>query len=473
MPKSEQPSIDMAIESVLSKLDGPIDIHDFYNKILEIRPSSSNKPTTSIYNNIKRHFVGESIAFLDKQTVVPLRFAMPGVQFRISLSDIEIKRKVLIIDPSFNGFVSRRNASVTFDLVDEKGNPLPKIIVSINQTADGLLGKHEYSVNAFDLASWGQMKLVKPGDSFLVTIESWDPKRFQLRLESKNERRSHKDEIASKNKELADLLFNMLEESVNEHIYIKESVITAYLRLSDQKGYPGDHWIEVLDKDPRMNFDSFSINYSERRNIIESFIDRTPQVTKQKFTAQQADQVYIFKAMFKFRTGIWRIIEIQGSQTLAQFDDILREAFNHDSSDHLGGFWKMIRRGQTNRSREIELGDVEPFGEGGTGANLKIAEIGLNVGEKLKYVYDFGDWIEHEILLEAIEPPKAKTKYPSILEQNKPKCYYCEDCQADGKKTIAVYICVTCSDEEQRQIFVCEECSGKEHEDHYIDEVTY
>jgi len=472
MPKSELPSIDMAIESVLSKLDEPIDIHDFYNKVLEIRPSSGKKSTASIRNNMKRSFEGESIAFLDKQTVVPLRIAMPGVQFRIPLSDLEAKREVLIIDPSFSGFVSRRNASATFDLVDEKGNPLPKKIVSIKQTADGLLGKHDYSLNAFDLTIWGQMKLVKPGDSFLVTIESWEPKRFRLRLESKKERRSHNDEIASKNKELADLLFNMLEESVNESIYIKESVITAYLRLSDPKGYPGDHWIEVLDKDPRMNFDSFSISYPERRSLIESFIDRTPSVTKQKFTAQQADQVYIFKAMFKFRTSIWRIIEIQGSQTLAQFDKILRKAFNHDSSDHLGGFWKMVRRGQTNRSREIELGDVEPFG-GGTGAKLKIAEIGLNVGDKLKYVYDFGDWVEHEILLEAIEPPKAKTKYPSILEQNKPKSYYCEDCKADGKNTIAVYFCVTCSDEEQRRIFVCEECSDKEHEDHYIDEITY
>jgi hypothetical protein len=472
MPKSELPSIDMAIESVLSKLDEPIDIHDFYNKVLEIRPSASKKPTISIYNNIKRHFVGESIAFLDKQTIVPLRIAMPGVRFRIPLSDIEIKRKVLIIDPFFRGFVSRRNESKNFDLVDEKGNPLPKKIVSIKQTADGFLGKHDYNLDAFDLTSWGQMKLVKPGDSFLVTIESWEPKRFRLRLESKNERRSHNDEIASKNKELADLLFNMLEESVNESIYIKESVIIAYLRLSDPKGYPGDHWIDVLDKDPRMNLDSFSINYPENRSLLESFVDRTPPVTKQKFTAQQADQVYIFRAMFKFRTSIWRIIEIQGSQTLAQFDKILRKAFNHDSSDHLGGFWKMVRRGQTNRSRDIELGDVEPFG-GGTGAKLKIAEIGLNVGDKLKYVYDFGDWVEHEILLEAIEPPKAKTKYPSIIEQNKPKSYYCEDCKADGKKTIAVYFCVTCSDEEQRRIFVCEECSNTLHEDHYIDEITY
>jgi hypothetical protein len=472
MPKSELPSIDTAIKSVLSELNAPIDIHDFYNKVLEIRPSSSKNPTANIRNNIRSSFVGESLAFLDKETIVPLRVAMPGVRFRIPLSELEAKRKILIIDPSFRGFIARRYDPKICEFFNEQGYPLPIKIVSIKQRATGFMGNHDYNVDAFDLTNWGQMKLAKPDDSILVTIESWEPKRFRLDLESKNERRSHKDEIADKNKELADILFGMLEASTNEQIYIREAVITAYLRLSDPKGYPGDHWIDVLDKDPRMKFDEFSISYPENRGFMESIIDRTPPVTKQKFTTQQADQVYCFKAMFKHKTSIWRLIEIQGKQTLTDFDDILRDAFNHDPSDHLGGFWKLIRRGQGNRFREMELGDVDPSGEG-TGAKLKIAELGLSVGDRLKYVYDFGDWIEHEISLEAVEPSKAKTKYPHILEQNKPKYYYCEHCKTKGEKTIAVYVCITCSDEEQRGVFICEKCSDTEHEDHYIDEITY
>jgi len=472
MPKSELPSIDTAIKSVLSELNAPIDIHDFYNKVLEIRPSSSKNPTANIRNNIRSSFVGESLAFLDKETITPLRIAMPGVRFRIPLSDIEVRKKILIIESAFQPFISRRDNPTTYKIVDKQGNLLSGKIVSVSQHADGLLGDFEYTANAFDLTKWGQMKLAKPSDSIIVTIESWEPKRFRLDLESKNERRSHKDEIADKNKELADILFGMLEASTNEQIYIREAVITAYLRLSDPKGYPGDHWIDVLDKDPRMKFDEFSISYPENRGFMESIIDRTPPVTKEKFTTQQADQVYCFKAMFIHKTSIWRIIEIQGKQTLTDFDDILRDAFSHDPSDHLGGFWKLIRRGQGNRFREMELGDVDPSGEG-TGAKLKIAELGLSVGDRLKYVYDFGDWIEHEISLEAVEPSKAKTKYPRILEQNKPKYYYCEHCKTKGEKTIAVYVCITCSDEEQRGVFICEKCSGTEHEDHYIDEITY
>lgn len=51
------------------------------------------------------------------------------------------------------------------------------------------------------------------------------------------------------------------------------------------------------------------------------------------------DEVYVFKAAFKYRKGVWRRIEIEGGQTLADFDGIMREAFNHDTWDHLSEFY--------------------------------------------------------------------------------------------------------------------------------------
>ena len=45
---------------------------------------------------------------------------------------------------------------------------------------------------------------------------------------------------------------------------------------------------------------------------------------------------------------------------------------------------------------------------------LRSASLGLGLapGDELKYVYDFGDWIEHKITLEAITEPQADVKYP-------------------------------------------------------------
>ena len=122
--------------------------------------------------------------------------------------------------------------------------------------------------------------------------------------------------------------------------------------------------------------------------------------------------------------------------------------------------------------REIELGNMEPLG-GGSGAHLKIAGLGLQVGEKLKYVYDFGDWIEHEIMLEEMGSPQAGAEYPLISGQNRPRRKYCEHCKAEGRKTLATHICICCSDDQQREVLICADCLDERHEDHYVDEMIY
>jgi hypothetical protein len=112
------------------------------------------------------------------------------------------------------------------------------------------------------------------------------------------------------------------------------------------------------------------------------------------YSQERARQVYRFKAALQYRPGLWRRLEIQGGQSLAPFDAILRHAFHHDTADHLGGFWKLVRRGTGRLFREVDLGDIDPLG-GGSGAGQHLAGLGLKPGDELKYVYDFGDWIEH------------------------------------------------------------------------------
>ena len=108
----------------------------------------------------------------------------------------------------------------------------------------------------------------------------------------------------------------------------------------------------------------------------------------------------------------------------------------------------------------------------GSGANLHIAGLGLQPGDKLEYVYDFGDWIEHVIELEDIGKAEKGVQYPRITEQNKPRYRYCQSCKAKGRKTVATYICITCSNEQQREVLVCEDCLMAEHEDHYAEEIV-
>ena len=65
---------------------------------------------------------------------------------------------------------------------------------------------------------------------------------------------------------------------------------------------------------------------------------------EKKILPKHRKEVYCFKAFFRYRPNLWRRIEIQGKQTLAVFDSILRDAFQHDTGDHLSGFWKRIKQ---------------------------------------------------------------------------------------------------------------------------------
>jgi hypothetical protein len=198
---------------------------------------------------------------------------------------------------------------------------------------------------------------------------------------------------------------------------------------------------------------------------------------------EQRQMVCRFKAHLVGRTKIWREIEIQGKQTLAELDFALRQAFNHDLYDHMGGFWKLVPRaaqaktmskhssGRISRTREVAIGNVNPI-DGGDGARIKVAELGLSVGAQLKYVYDFGDWIEHQLTLQAIEAPQNDVKYPREVARNKPVYAFCVECQKKGDQQVAKWICLQCTSSLEQEVLLCEKCTNK-HDDHYIEEILY
>ncbi|MCL0034476.1 hypothetical protein M1N22_02095 [Dehalococcoidia bacterium] len=177
------------------------------------------------------------------------------------------------------------------------------------------------------------------------------------------------------------------------------------------------------------------------------------------------EKVYVFKVALKHRRGLWRRIEIKGNQRLADLDWLIRDAFNHDTFDHLSEFFK-------ERWPRGGFGEIDPDG-GGSGAKKRIEQLSLSEGDKIGYVYDFGDEILHNVTLEKIVQPEKGVEYPRVIAKNKPRYRYCERCQEQGKKTIAAWICIECSGEEGREVLLCEDCLEEEHEDHYADEILY
>ncbi|TAH49011.1 MAG: hypothetical protein EYC68_17905 [Chloroflexota bacterium] len=75
--------------------------------------------------------------------------------------------------------------------------------------------------------------------------------------------------------------------------------------------------------------------------------------------------------------------------------------------------------------------------------------------------------------MEVIGLRERGVKYPRVVEQNKPRHRYCSDCKTEGKREIATWICLDCSNDKGRDVSVCAEHVASEHEEHYAEEIVY
>lgn len=470
-------SYDEAFEQVLPSLKGPISVDDLVAQILTLRPTTAKRPKVAVRTQLReRRWRGE-LVLLNSKTILPTRLAMQGVRFAVPLERQEVKRGVLLISFAFSVFLRSKTPPEEAQLEDEAGRPLPVKIVTWEKNVKTFFGPVKREYWAFGLSNWFRAHHIRRGDYVLVTVEDWEQGHFRLEHEKARQRKRHQEEIDAKNQELADLLFDQLEAARDESIRVSEALPTAFARMSDPRGYPGDHWFLVIAADPRMQATGSSIRYADWSSPLDDILkdvyeEEAPPRAEVALSPEERRQVYRFKAALKHRKGLWRRIEIQGGQTLGDFDYILRTAFEHDHGDHLSGFWKRVRRGKSRRYREIDLGSINPF-DGGEAGDLSIAGLQLQPGDELKYVYDFGDWIEHLITLEELVEPEEGVKYPRVVAQNRPRYSYCESCKAEGRKTVATWICLDCTNREQREVLVCEDCLMKYHEDHYAEELLY
>lgn len=467
-----------AIEKVIAQMTGPIDLEEFIRRVLALSPSQAKNPKAGIRQTLQFDFLGKILLFLDKQTLIPMRLAMSGVRFRVTLTRQELNKGWLFVFPAFQFMVRRDLPVEKFWLEEANGRSIPVNPVTVKFKVKTLFGPQDMDQTAFDLKWWYKKHALRRGDKLLITVLDWEKGRFCLEPEPARVRQRRAAEIQAQNQALADDLFQQLEASRDEDVSGSIAIPTAYLHLKSSNAYPADHWLEVLERDPRMKWTGYEIRYADWTSPFDRMLDDVRGEPKQKtsrqkpLSKQEARQVYCFKVTLWHNKSLWRRIEIQGRQTLADFDNILRTAFEHDHSDHLSGFWKLVRRGQSRRFREVDLGDIHPFG-GGEAADIQVASLSLAPGDALKYVYDFGDWIQHRLELEAISESEENASYPRITGQNKPRYQDCQVCKDEGRKTVATWVCYTCSGDEQRDILLCETCMEDHDEDHYLEEILY
>ncbi len=462
-----------AVLDALESVHQPVPVEEVIENILKRRPSQSKNPVARTRSYLLTEHAGKTLVFVDRKTVVPVRVAMRGVRFRVYLSQAEVDAGALLIYPTFHGYRARDLELEDIQLYDADGAPLPSRAKVMELVEADEFGTSVHEASVFPLGDWFRTCGVEPNDSLVITIDDWDRGDFRLAHEPADQRRE--TEIEHRNQILSDLLFDILEAERGQDIAVRPSLLTAYVRFPDPQGYPPDHWRYAIEDDERMACDGYTISYKDAPSLFEDFFypqrrnPRNPPAVRSH--SRQDRQIYRFKAVLKHRPRLWRRVEIQGGQMLANFDLLLRQTFQHDTGDHLGGFWKQIRRGTSNRYREIGLGTVDPLGDG-DGAEQSIAELELKRGDEVKYVYDFGDWIEHVLTLEAIVEPEASATYPRVVDRNKSRNQYCQACKAAKRQTVAIWLCHDCS-YGRLKMRLCEACMMDEHEEHFGSDIVY
>jgi hypothetical protein len=419
--KREGPTLREITMQVLAELTAPAPVAEVVQRVLACFPSQSKDPPKRVRDLLHSFdLVGVELVYLDPKTIVPLRLAMPGVRFRVPLEPDEIKQGVLTIEPKFIPFLNIQYgeawSNIEIELVEANDQPIPTRVVPVpikRKTLDGNAVTREQA--AFALKDWLPAHRARANDSVIVTILNWRPARLRFEFEPRAQYR--KSAFAAQDRALADCIQTLLDESYDERIDTRSAILTAYARMSGARDYPGNPWLGVLIADPRYFVTDFDIKAGEGKSTLDFLRGgwaEPDEVTERTFTREQGAKVYRFTATRNYGKQK-HVVEILGKHTFADFDDVMREAFNHDTFDHLSEFTRIILRGKGKKPREQHYGELNPF-ERTPAGKVRIAGLGLDIGAQLEYVYDFGDWIEHKIILESIGDAERGVKYPRVVK---------------------------------------------------------
>ena len=130
---------------------------------------------------------------------------------------------------------------------------------------------------------------------------------------------------------------------------------------------------------------------------------------------RRAPHVFVFRAKLVGLSGVRRRVAVRGDQTLADLHLALQDAFDW-GDDHLYAFWLdgsyWSRHGVefTEPRHAKEIGDPQT-----RSARVRLGDLALEPGQKIAYVFDFGDEWRVELTVARVDADDGGA-YPRLLE---------------------------------------------------------
>jgi hypothetical protein len=132
--------------------------------------------------------------------------------------------------------------------------------------------------------------------------------------------------------------------------------------------------------------------------------------------------VYVFSAELVGFRGVRRKLAVRSDQTLVDLHHALQGAFDWDD-DHLYSFWlkgEFWGRDGGEYTHPLHAAQPSPLGPFATGPGPKSAKTRLNrlrlqKGQRIAYLFDFGDEWRVRLILREIDTDDGR-HYPRIVE---------------------------------------------------------
>jgi pRiA4b ORF-3-like protein/uncharacterized protein DUF6930 len=132
---------------------------------------------------------------------------------------------------------------------------------------------------------------------------------------------------------------------------------------------------------------------------------------KRRATKAGRATLYRFQVKLDWMKSVWRRIELRGDQTLEDLHNAIQRAFNWDN-DHLYAFFL------SGKAWDMHTEYESPYGDGRPADRYRLEHLPLTAGQRILYIFDFGDELRHAIKLEAIVPGgvQSDVTYPRVTD---------------------------------------------------------
>lgn len=202
--------------------------------------------------------------------------------------------------------------------------------------------------------------------------------------------------------------FNKYQRELNEDFLPEEGLtLTAQVRTASGKGKATAEptAVEVVFPPPGYEWED-----------EEDWEDEELEEPDEPASLAALTTLYKFQIKLDWMKTVWRRIEMRGDQTLHDLHEAIQAAFAWDD-DHLYSFF-MSGKAWDNTSEYASPYNDE--GEGHNAAKVRLESLKLAPKQKFLYLFDYGDELRHNVIVEAVVPGGVKRgeDYPRITEEH-------------------------------------------------------